>query len=69
MGESIEVQLVRIETKLDAILEDRALEPERRKRVYDRLEALERWQTRMIAAGSVIVVIFGLAYKVLIDLK
>lgn len=58
-----------MEAKLDELLEDKKLEPERRKAVYDRLTALEKWQTRLIAAGSVIVFVFGLAYKILIDLK
>ena len=68
MGESIERQLGRMEAKLDELLEDKKLEPDRRKAVYDRISALEKWQTRMITAGSVIVAVFALAYKVLIDI-
>lgn len=68
MGESIERQLGRMEAKLDELIAEKAVEADRRKGVYDRLNALEKWQTRMITAGSVIVAVFALAYKVLIDI-
>lgn len=75
MGESIERTLGRIEGKLDAVLAEQALEPDRRKAVYSRFEAqdtridlVEKWQVRLIAAGTVALFLIGVGYKVVLDI-
>lgn len=68
MGDSIERQLGRIEAKLDACLLEQSKEPERRKAIYDRLAVVEKWQIRLIAAGTVVLFVFGAAYKVVLDI-
>lgn len=67
MGDSIERQLGRIEAKLDACLLEQSKEPERRKAIYERLGVVEKWQVRLIAAGSVALFLIGLGYKVVLD--
>lgn len=68
MGESIERTLGRIEGKLDAVLAEQALEPNRRKAIYDRLDTVEKWQVRLIAAGTVALFLIGVGYKVVLDI-
>lgn len=68
MGESIERQLGRMETKLDELIKEKDREPERRKFVNGRIDKLENWQARIIAAGGAALFLIAAAYKVIFDL-
>jgi anti-sigma-K factor RskA len=63
VGDSIERTLGRIEAKLDAVLVEQALEPARRKEVYERLNSLERWRSGIVAAGTAVAAMFGIILR------
>lgn len=74
MGESIERQLGRMEAKLDELLEDKKQEPERRKFMHERIDAvdarvdvIEKWQVRIAAAATAVGALFMFAYTFLKD--
>lgn len=67
-GESIERTLGRLEGKLDAALAQLAALPVRDREVDDRLDRLENWKTGLVAAGSTVVFLFTIAWKVVFDI-